>query len=200
MATLWKSGALDDWRSALDSYAAVVARQGSEKLVEIDRWYREELPAAIAGRRRRHVTLAELAKLTEWKMLRGVWRARNLALVRGNDAALVIETSSVALAQAPHPTAPIKALAVLAGVGPATASAVAAAASPDVYPFFDELVGAQVPRLGTVAFTLGYYARYADAVRERAATLGGRWSPVMVERALWAHVGGKAGTAALDGD
>ena len=43
-----------------------------------------------------------------------------------------------------------------------------------------------------VAFTLPYYLRFADALRERAKQLGGRWTPVLVERALWAHSGGKA--------
>jgi hypothetical protein len=141
------------------------------------------------------VTLPELVRLTEWKMARGVWRAPNLILVRGNDPALVAETSAAALTKVPHPTAPIAALAKLAGVGPATASAVAAAAAPTVYPFFDELVAAQVPTLGKVAWTLGYYGRYAEALRGRAEALGEGWTPVMVERALWARVGGKAGEA-----
>ena len=78
-------------------------------------------------------------------------------------------------------------------MGPATASGIAAAAAPHVYPFFDELVGAQIPGLGAVAFTPAYYARYADAIRERAARLGSSWTPVKVEQALWAHSGGKAG-------
>jgi hypothetical protein len=43
---------------------------------------------------------------------------------------------------------------------------------PEVYPFFDELVAAQVPALGKVAWTLGYSARYADALRVRAESLG----------------------------
>lgn len=193
MATLWSSEILGEWQAALDGYTAVVERQGVARLTELDRWYRETLPGAIAGRTPMHVTLDELARLTEWKMARGVWRPRNLALVRGNDPALVVETSAAALAQIPHPTAPIAALAKLAGVGPATASAVAAATAPAVYPFFDELVGAQIPDGGPVAFTLGYYARYADALRGRAERLGHGWTPVMVERALWAHAGGKAG-------
>lgn len=126
-------------------------------------------------------------------MARGVWRARNLALVRGNDPARVERTSAAALARVPHPTAPIAALAELAGVGPATASGVASAAAPEVYPFFDELVAAQIPGIGQVSFTPGEYARYAEALRERAARLGSSWTPTMVERALWAHTGGKAG-------
>ena len=61
------------------------------------------------------------------------------------------------------------------------------------FPFFDELVAAQVPELGKVAWTPGFYLRYAVALRERAHQLGTDWTPTMVERALWAHVGGKRG-------
>lgn len=193
MVALWTSDALEDWQLALDRYENAIARQGVERLPELDRWYRVELPVTIAARRPAHVTLPELVRLTEWKMARGVWRARNLALVRSNAPALVVQTSGTALATIPHATAPIAALAQLAGVGPATASAIAAAAAPGVYPFFDELVAAQIPSLGQLAFTLGYYARYAAALRERAERLGHRWMPALVERALWAHVGGKAG-------
>lgn len=195
MPELWTVAAPDAWREALLRYDDVVARQDVARLPELDRWYRDALPPAIAARRPAHVTLPELVRLTEWKMARGVWRAPNLVLVRGNDADAVVATSTAALAQVPHPTAPIAALAKLDGVGPATASAVAAAYAPATYPFFDELVAAQVPALGRVAWTLGYYARYAAALRERARELGDDWTPVMVERALWAHVGGKTGAA-----
>lgn len=191
MPDLWTSTSVAKWQAALDSYEDVIARQGVKPLVGLDAWYRDELPPAIAGRPTPHVTHRELVKVTEWKMARGVWRGRNLALVRGNDEALVERTSTEALRAIPDPKKPIAILAGLAGVGPATASAVAAAAAPDTYPFFDELVGAQVPGLGTVAFTPAYYARYAAALRERATAIG--WTPTMVERALWAHVGGKAG-------
>lgn len=191
MKDLWKSGTRPEWLHALARYEDVVAQQGVAPLAALDAWYRDELPAAIAARPEPHVTHEELVRVTEWKMARGVWRGRNLALVRGNDAALVERTSAGALAAIPDPRKPIALLAELAGVGPATASAVAAAAAPSTYPFFDELVAMQVPGLGEVAFTPAYYARYAMAIRERAAALG--LTPVMVERALWAHVGGKAG-------
>lgn len=193
MKALWTERSPAGWRAALDRYPVVVARQGVARLAELDTWYRDELPAQLASRRPPHVLLEELVRLTEWKMARGVWRARNLVLVKGNDPAAVVDASRAALAAVPHPTAPISALVRLGGVGPATASAVVAAHASDVYPFFDELVAAQVPGLGAVAWTLGYYARYADALRARAAQLGDGWTPGMVERALWAHVGGKQG-------
>ncbi|HEU5173786.1 MAG TPA: hypothetical protein VFT96_03455 [Gemmatimonadaceae bacterium] len=195
MPPLWQSHARDRWQAALDAYDDVIERQGVGPLPELDRWYRHELPRAIAGRRTPHITHRELVRVTEWKMARGVWRARNLALVRGNDADLVERTSAEALAAIPDPRRPIALLAELDGVGPATASAVVAAAAPD-YPFFDELVAAQIPALGKVAFSAPYYARYAEAIREEADRLGGPWTPVLVERALWAHAGGKAGVRA----
>ena len=69
-----------------------------------------------------------------------------------------------------------------------------AAARPDVYPFFDEVVAAQIPDLGPVAFTLAYYARYAERLRERAATLAAGcpeagWTAHAVGQALWATGG-----------
>jgi hypothetical protein len=196
VSDLWSSTSLKDWRRALGSYEDVISRQGVTRLPELDRWYREDLPGAMHARRPPHVTLTELARLTEWKMARGVWRQPNLLRVRSNDAATVSKTTADALKQVPHPTAPIATIAGLDGVGPATASAVMAAAEPTVYPFFDELVAAQVPTLGRVAWTLGYYARYAVALRERAGVIATDWTPVMVERALWANVGGKAGERA----
>lgn len=197
MSGLWTANSEARWRDALRTYPVVIARQGVPRLPDLDAWYRDELPAAMAKRRPRHVTHAELVQLTEWKMARGVWRAPNLVLVKGNDVERVKETSAAALASAPHPTAPIAALTKLDGVGPATASALAAVAEPTLYPFFDELVAAQVPGLGAVKWTLGYYAKYAEALRERARALGDSWTPAMVERAVWASLGGKAGAAAL---
>lgn len=199
MASLWSSTNTRDWAAALERYVEVVERQGVARLGELDGWYREMLPGAIRERTPPHVTLDELARLTEWKMARGVWRARNLALVRGNDPALVIATSSGALKEVPDPAKPIAMLASLNGVGPATASAVASAFAPDTYPFFDELVARQIPGAGPVTFTPAYYRRYADAIRTRARELGDGWTPVMLERALWSHSGGKAALRAARG-
>ena len=182
-------------RRALEAYPEVVQLQGVNRLPELDRWYHEDLPGEIHKREPGHVTHAELVRLSEWKMARGVWRARNLVLVRSNDVNKVEEISRDALARVPHPTAPVSKLATLKGIGPATASAAVAAAAPETYPFFDELVAAQIPGLGKVAWTMSYYARYAESLRAAAGELGGEWTPALLERALWAHVGGKAGVA-----
>lgn len=191
MENLWQSASPSAWLTALERYEHVINGQRSARLPALDRWYRSELPGALRSRPRPHVTHAELVRVTEWKMARGVWRARNLMLVKGNAPALVEESSGKALALVPDPKAPITALAALDGVGPATASAIAAAYAPEMYPFFDELVAAQIPALGKVAFTPGYYFRYAAAIRERTQQLGAGWTPASVEQALWANSGGK---------
>jgi hypothetical protein len=195
MTALWSSHDVGVWQAAVASYPDVIAVQGVERLPALDAWYRDELPGLIAERRLVHVTHAELVRVTEWKMYRGVWRAPNLVRVKGNPPELVIETTVRGLARCPHPTQPIGEIATLDGVGPATASAIVAAYLPTVYPFFDELVAAQVPELGPVKWTLGYSAKYAEQLRARAAALGEDWTPVLVERALWAAVGGKTGAS-----
>jgi hypothetical protein len=189
-----KKSESDALRRALDAYPAVVERQGVASLPGLDKWCRLELPKLIAKRKPAHITLEELTRLTEWKMARGVWRARNLALVRGNDPKAVEEVSALAFSKVPHPTLPIAQLTKLAGVGPATASAALAAFAPEVYPFFDDLVAGQLG-LGPVAWTSSYYAKYADALRRIAEDLGTDWTPVRLERAIWSYAGGKAGLA-----
>ena len=188
--TLWASEHEARWSDALAGYDAAIAAVPSGRLVEHDAWYRTELPALIASRSPGYVMHDEMVRITEWKMARGVWRAPNLVLVRGNTPDDVIIASRSAAEQIPHPTKPVTALVALKGVGAATASALLAVMAPSVYPFFDEDVAAQVPQLGPVAWTNGYYAKYAAALRERSAQLsavfGHAFTPVMVERALWA--------------
>ncbi len=191
--SLWASDRDELWTSALAGYDAAIAAVPSGRLVEHDTWYRTVLPTLIASRTPGYVLHEEMVRITEWKMARGVWRAPNLVLVRNNTPDEVMHASRSAAEQIPHPTKPVTALVALKGVGAATASALLAVMAPTVYPFFDEDVAAQVPMLGPVAWTNGYYAKYATALRERSAQLSAvfarAFTPVMVERALWAARG-----------
>jgi hypothetical protein len=196
--SVWESNECAAWHAATDRYPAVIqamARQASG-LDELDTWYHTVLPQALAERDPPFLLRDELVSVTRWKMKRGVWRERNLFLVKGNDEETVRETSSAAFAAVPDPRKPVALLSQLAGVGPATASAVLAAHAPAHYPFFDEVVAAQILGLGPVAFTLPYYLRYAAALRERAEQLDAvcphqAWTVQAVSQALWAASGGK---------
>lgn len=194
---LWDSLDCAAWHMALDRYAEVVRAQGVSGLEELDRWHREELPGLLASRTPPYITREELARVTRWKMKRGVWRQRNLLLVEANLEEEVERTSRDAFAAVPDPRKPVSLLVRLGGVGPATASAALAAHSPKVYPFFDELVAEQMPGLGEVAFTAPYYFRYAEMLRSRAEKLREgcnerSWTANDVSQALWAASGGKA--------
>jgi hypothetical protein len=192
--SVWNESDCARWRDLLSAYPDAIAVQGSEKLANLDRWFREELPVTLSERAERGdacIYLDELQGIAAWKMSRGVWRERNRILIAGNRPEAVVETSRKAFAAVPDPKAPVTTLASLAGVGPATASAVLAAYAPDAYPFFDEAVGGQIPGLGPVAFTVKYYLAYAQALRERAHQLNGscsgaKYTPHDLAQAMWA--------------
>lgn len=191
---LWRTDESDAWSRALATYPSVVADQGVAGLAELDGWYRAELPALLAERTPVEITRSELVDVVRWKMRRGEWRARNLGLAESNAEAVVRGASARAFAAVADPRRALAALQELAGVGPATASAVLAAYRPERYPFLDELVGAAIPDLGPARFTPAYYARYAVALRDRATGLGAGWTAQAVGLALWSAAGGKQGS------
>jgi hypothetical protein len=177
----------------------VIEAQGSQKLINLDTWYRTELLALISSRDDPYILLDELEGIAAWKMTRGTWRERNRVLIRGNDPDEVAEVSRKAFSEVPDLRKPVSTLSTLAGVGPATASAALAAYAPGTYPFFDDLVAVQVPSLGPVAFTAKYYVAYAEALREKADRLNAacthrEWTVQDVAQAMWAASGGKAAT------
>ena len=73
MITLWASDE-PEWQHALERYDAVIKAQGSERLAELDQWYRMRLPAEIRAGATPRITREQLVETTRWKMLRGVWR------------------------------------------------------------------------------------------------------------------------------
>ena len=188
---LWTSLDCGAWAAALARYPDEVARR-DERLPALDRWYRETLPALVATRTPPWITHDELVEVASWKMKRGVFRGRNLALVRSNDPEVVVATTRAAFAL--EGPASLRRVAELRGVGPATASAVLATVRPHSCPFFDEDVARAIPTLGPVAFTMPYYLRYAAALVDKAAVLAAgcsdvSWTAELVGRALWAARG-----------
>ncbi len=202
---LYASVNCGEWRDALAQYDARLRALKVNQLAELDAWYQNELPRRIAARAPAFVTKAEFLDILHWKMKRGDWRETNRRRIEATDARVVERHAQDAFAAARDldanvPTAskeykkPIQLLSELDGVGPATASAALAAYRPDLYPFFDEWIAAQIPALGKIAFTPSYYWKYADALREKARALKKcqeDWNAQQVGQALWVASGGK---------
>jgi len=189
--SLWEQDACEPWDAALAEYPRTIEARGGERLHALDRWYHEDLPAAVHARKPAHLTGDELVQLVRWKMGRGIWRPNNLQLAATNSDEDVAAATREGLAAAPDLLAPVRAIARLRGVGAATASAVLAAIFPESYPFLEDVIAAQIPTLGPPAFTPRYYVAYASAIRDRAAVLAAvcphqPWTPHAVDLALWA--------------
>ncbi|PRW59936.1 hypothetical protein C2E21_1882 [Chlorella sorokiniana] len=221
MASLWLQSAPEAWQAALDGYREAVAGLGKERLPDLDRWFREELPVALRSRQPPHLTHPELVKLVDWKLLRGKWRPRLLDFAKQADPGGVEAASRAAFqalgepgsssgagcskaAAEPTEAAIKQALAelcVLKGVGPATASAALEAFNPTV-PFTSDQ--AMLAALNSKDYTVPKVLELTNALRKKAAALskasGRQWTAQEVEQALFAAaVGGGSGSSGAAG-
>ncbi|XP_046578089.1 uncharacterized protein LOC124285855 [Haliotis rubra] len=189
------------WQNVLSIYgevfAAKVGRMKTDKgkeLQDLDQWYQAVLPTSIADRDEKHVTHDELVKLMKWKLLRGKFRPRLQQLVSSNTPDDVISTSKKAFQVLPDVSSAIKTLSLLKGVGPATASAILAAGSPEYSPFMadESMLALQTKPL---TYTHNAYLVFLEQVQAICKQLKGQdkafhWTPKKVELVLWTyHVG-----------
>ncbi|XP_038618865.1 uncharacterized protein LOC119942255 [Tachyglossus aculeatus] len=193
MSELWGCAEAGPWRAALGAYGEAVRARATNRpnLEALDRWYQEELPAAIAGRREKHLTRDELVRLMAWKLARGKFRPRLQQLVAANPSETVERSTRAAFGLLPNVEAAIAELSKLRAVGPATASAILAAGAPDSVAFMADEAVAAVPGLLPIRYTLRHYTRYLGEIRAQAERLNrvdaeADWTPHRVEMSLWA--------------
>ncbi|XP_038592258.1 uncharacterized protein zgc:112496 [Micropterus salmoides] len=161
------------------------------KLLDLDKWYQEELPTLISSRPDKHVTLSELVKLMEWKLTRGKFRPRLQQLVASNSEDTVEKCSRKAFSLLPDVQAAIAELSTMKGVGPATASAVLAAGAPEQTAFMSDEAMESVPGLKPIQYTAKHYALYLGKMVEWTQKLNKvdpqqDWTPHRLELCLWA--------------
>ncbi|KAK9097109.1 hypothetical protein Sjap_022606 [Stephania japonica] len=184
------------WRDALSSYQSRLESLQKPNLVELDEFYRLQLPKLLHQRNPNpHIAKPELSQLMQWKLIRGKWRPRLMGFVSSLDESLVESASRKAFESLPDVSRAVSELTVLKGVGPATASAVLAAFAPDVAPFMSD--EAMVAVLGhSKDYSLKQYLAFAEKLQLKAKELsieGCHFTPSDLERALWsASIGAKS--------
>ncbi|KAF9380824.1 hypothetical protein CPB97_008109 [Podila verticillata] len=192
---LFNSDSAEEWDAILDKYSIAldhhVASKKDDALAGLDEWYQSTLPAILATRKPQSIDSSELCKLMSWKLKRGKFRPNLAKLAASNtDSAVKLASQKAfALISSSSLKAAIAEMSSLKGVGPATASAILCAAAPDKVPFMADETMASVPGLGPIAYTPGYYLKFAEKVIDKAAALKGKGaktsSPHLVEKALW---------------
>ncbi|KAL6578458.1 hypothetical protein OROMI_010786 [Orobanche minor] len=191
-------------REALLSYEAVMKNLEKPNLIALDDFYRKELPNLLHQRDPNpYITTDELSRLMEWKLARGKWRPRLLSFVSSLDDAVVRDASRKAFSSLPDVSKVVKELTVLKGVGPATASAVLAAYSPEVAPFMsDEAMMAVIG--DTKDYSLKRYLVFAERMQAKAKELSSSddlFTASDVEKALWScALGAKLKTISTKSD
>ncbi|XP_075686833.1 uncharacterized protein LOC142655969 [Rhinoderma darwinii] len=179
------------WKRVHDVYWEVVAAKGAKqkRLLELDKWYQEELPARIASRPQKSLTQEELVKLMEWKLMRGKFRPRLKQMVSGNSASTVESCTGKAFRLLPDVSAAIDELCQLKGIGPATASAVLSAGAPELTAFMADEAVESVPGLSPIQYNLKHYLRYLEELQLKSKALNKAseegWTPHRVELCLW---------------
>lgn len=185
------------WRGIYGKYWTVVEAKsaskkgkGAGKLLALDKWFQEELPAAISDRSERSLTHAELAKIMEWKLTKGKFRPRLQQLIGSNSEEEVHSLTSKAFGLLPDVHAAITKLTKLKGVGPATASAVLVVGAPGEIAFMSDEAVESVAELRPVEYTAKHYALYLQKMLQKTSQLNQAddqkdWTPHRVELCLW---------------
>lgn len=124
--------------------------------------------------------------------MRGKYRPQLLDLVRINTELAVKSTSKKAFRKLPNLSGAITALTNLKGIGPATASAILAAAFPEQAPYMADESMLSTPGVEATDYTLAEYLNYAERIKTCTEQLAEKdpnstWTPHKVELVLWAH-------------
>ncbi|KAI8435839.1 hypothetical protein MSG28_004055 [Choristoneura fumiferana] len=166
-----------------------------EELIKLDNWYQNELPKKIKARGKdAHLIHEELVQLMKWKQGRGKAYPQLSYLIKVNTPRAVMAETKKAFRKLPNIESAMTALSNLKGVGTATASALLAAASPEIAPFMADECLQAIPEMEGSDYTAREYLNFVTHIRNVCDRLnketngcGTKWHPHMVELAIWTH-------------
>lgn len=219
--TFFQNGSAAQFEFALALYPAALkvkaenrgAGKKPEKLIRLDDWYQNTLPKLIAkrGPKEAHLLHEELCQTMEWKQNRGKSYPQLTHLIKINTPRAVMMETKKAFRKLPNVEQALNALSNLKGVGITMASALLAAAVPDLAPFMaDECLNA-IPEFENIDYTAKEYLKFVELIQAKQERLnkeyegksngaeenggGGegekpaakKWSAHQVELALWAY-------------
>lgn len=214
--TFFQNGNEAQFEFALALYPAALkvkaenrgAGKKPEKLIRLDDWYQNTLPKLIAKRgKERHLLHEELCQTMEWKQTRGKSYPQLTHLIKINTPRAVMAETKKAFRKLPNVEAALNALSNLKGVGITMASALLAAAVPDLAPFMaDECLNA-IPDFENIDYTAKEYLKFVELIQAKQERLNKeyegksngaeengdgeekpkKWTAHSVELALWAY-------------
>ncbi|KAJ3157771.1 hypothetical protein HDU89_000149 [Geranomyces variabilis] len=182
--------AFESYDRALTLLCESKGTEKGPKLAALDRWVFGKF--AESAREGGKMSVEDLAKVVEWKLSRGKFRPTLLAQVKSNSAGLVESASKAAFSELKQ-NKTLEALAEISrlkGVGPATASAILSAHSPDVPFMSDESLSTIYPA-NKLPYTASAYKKLLASLTDQATELNKEdakfeWTAGKVERAIWA--------------
>uniref|UniRef100_A0A7S0B6Q4 Uncharacterized protein n=1 Tax=Pyrodinium bahamense TaxID=73915 RepID=A0A7S0B6Q4_9DINO len=197
-ATRW-SVAFDACGTAIQHLAA--QKRDPDKLIALDRWFYS--PVSVG--QKSTLDKATLTKIVEWKLSRGTFRPGLLQKAASNSEGAVkeaYESAKAALVDREGvDDAGVKAVKALekslAGIGPATATAVLCRAFPQSVAFMSDeaiLACGLFAKAGDIKYDMKTFTRFNEVVQSKAQLLNqalprGKqtWTADAVGRALWAE-------------
>lgn len=199
-ATFFVVGSAKQFEHVLSLYPqalrlkAEMKNKKPEELIKLDDWFQNELPKKIKSRGKdAHLNHEELCQLMKWKQTRGKFFPQLNYLVKVNTPRAVMAETKKAFKKLPNLEAAITALSNLKGVGTTMASALLAAAAPEMAPFMADECLMSIPEIEGIDYTTKEYLNFVSHINSTAQRLnrenvnGTSWSPHRVELALWTH-------------
>lgn len=199
-ATFFAAGSAKQFEHVLSLYPQALRLKAErknkkpEELIKLDNWYQNELPKKIKSRGKdAHLNHEELVQLMKWKQTRGKFFPQLSYLVKVNTPRAVMAETKKAFRKLPNLEQAITALSNLKGVGTTMASALLAAAAPEMAPFMADECLMAIPEIEGIDYTTKEYLNFVSHINATAERLnsennnGSCWSPHRVELALWTH-------------
>lgn len=168
-----------------------------DNVIKLDKWYQNELPQKIKSRGKdAHLVHEEIVQTIKWKLSRGKYRPNLTNLVRMNTPRVVTAETKKAfrkIAKNQDIQSAITTLCTLKGVGPAMASAILAAAAPELAPYMADECLWSMPDVESLDYTVREYMKLVEYMKVAVDRLNNEvgsaisWNPHKVELAIWTH-------------